>query len=82
VADDNEPIIGWNNRPRATIDGFFWLKCRRDRITLPQFIEGRARGTMELLPNGMVRRRVLLKADIGQGAQWCWADDPTGLTIK
>lgn len=84
MEQDDEPIIGWNNRPRASTDGFFWLKCRRDRVTLPQYIEGRARGNMELLPDGMIRRKVFLKPSKGEGAQaeWAWADDPMELTIK
>ena len=84
MANDDDPIISWDNRPRASTDGFFWLECRRDRITLPQFIEGRARGTMELLPNGMVRRKVFLKQKMPEDgqAEWFWADDPMKLTIK
>jgi len=80
-ANDDHPLINYANRPYARIDGKIWLNCPRPRITVPEYIEGRARGTLELLNGDMCRRQVYFRTGT-RPIEWFFADDPTKTTIK
>lgn len=77
------PLINEANKPTCCIDGTIWLTVPMEGVTVPQWIEGQARGTMEMCSynSRMIRRKVYFRTG-SKPPEWFFADDPDKTTIK